>query len=49
VSAGYRIKGDYFGSGQSDESDPIESDELSLEFSRYDIWHGFYINANIIF
>jgi hypothetical protein len=49
-TGGYKVRGSYNGSGQSDDSDDsIESNELELEMSRYDIWHGPFVSANFIF
>jgi len=48
--AGYKARGTYTGSGQSDDSDSkIKENELQLEMSRYDVWHGPYANLNIVF
>jgi hypothetical protein len=50
LTVSYKARGAYYTSGQSDDSDSsIESDELELEMTRYDIWHGPYISANIMF
>jgi hypothetical protein len=50
VTAGYRARGSYNGSGQSEDSEnDIEADELELEMTRYDIWHGPFVSANIVF
>jgi len=48
---GYKVRGTYFGAGTSSEKDEdsTESNDLSLEFSRNDIWHGPYVSVNIIF
>ncbi len=47
---GIKARGIYTGAGQSDESDStIESDELSMEMTRSDIWYGPFINYNIVF
>mgnify|MGYP000102451846 CR=1 FL=1 len=44
---GYQALGSYMGAGQSEDSESEEG--LSLEFSRYDIWHGPFARLNIIF
>lgn len=50
LTASYKARGSYNSSGQSEDSDnEIDSDELELEMTRYDIWHGPYISANIVF
>lgn len=47
---GYKVRGIYTSSGQSSDSeDTIEANELEIEMNRYDIWHGPYVNVNIIF
>ena len=51
-TAGYKFRGDYFGSTQSESNTSdaaLEYDELALEFGRYDFWHGPYITLNMIF
>lgn len=45
--AGYRANGTYLGSGQGEESEGME--DLTLELSRYDIWHGPFVRFNVIF
>lgn len=50
LNAGYRVKASYMGSGQSSSSDrTIEANELELEFGRFDLWHGLYANASLVF
>jgi len=47
---GYKARASLNGMSQGDSSeDKIEDDELALDFQRYDIWHGPYATANIIF
>lgn len=45
--AGYRVSGSHMGAGQGEESDSQEG--LSLEFTRYDIWHGPFARLNLVF
>ena len=47
VVVGYQGLGSFMGAGQSQESDT--EDGLTLEFSRYDIWHGPFARLNVIF
>ena len=50
IAIGYRINLNYLSSGQSKKSDSdIDADALALEFERYDIFHGPFLKANIIF
>lgn len=49
VTAGYRLKGNYMFSGQGDDSSNLKMNEVKLEFDRYDLWHGFFASANIVF
>jgi len=47
---GFKARGSYTGAGQSDDSDStIESNELTMEMTRYDIWYGVYTYFNIMF
>jgi len=49
-TAGYRARGAYTATGQkSNSNSSIQANELELEMSRYDIWHGAYASANFIF
>ena len=49
-TCGYKARVNWNSPGQSDKQDDnIDDDELELEFNRYDIWHGPYASANIIF
>lgn len=48
LSGGYHLRGSISGMGQSDESE-TKADELVLEMSRYDVWHGPYVSFNIIY
>ncbi|HIC12461.1 MAG TPA: hypothetical protein EYO75_03650 [Sulfurimonas sp.] len=46
---GYRAKGASTISGQNeDDDDDNIATGLTLEMNRYDIWHGAFINANLI-
>lgn len=50
LTAGYRLKAGYLTSGQSDNSkNTLKADEVALELSRWDIWHGFYANLGLVF
>ena len=50
LTASYKARGAYTATGQDPTGDgKIESNELELEMSRYDIWHGPYVSANFIF
>lgn len=50
IDTGVKVRGIYTTSGQSDDSDTtIESNELTIEMSRYDVWYGPYVNLNIMF
>lgn len=50
LNAGYRLKASYMGSGQSkDSKNSIKANELELEFGRFDLWHGLYANASLVF
>jgi hypothetical protein len=44
---GYRAVGTYLGAGQGEESEGQK--DLTLELSRYDIWHGPFVRFNVIF
>ena len=47
---GIKARGIYTGAGQSDESDStIESDELSMEMTRSDLWYGPYVSYSVVF
>lgn len=49
---GYRVNYISFSAEQGEnleESEKIEEDELSLEFERYDVWHGPFANINLVF
>lgn len=47
---GMKARGAYTGVGQSDNSDSsIESNQLSMEMSRTDVWYGPYLNYSIVF
>ncbi|MEA3383284.1 MAG: hypothetical protein U9Q20_01220 [Campylobacterota bacterium] len=47
---GYKLRGTYYGSGSSSDSESdSDSNDLTLEFSRNDMWHGPYVSFNIIF
>jgi len=48
LTCGYKVEGGYGGTGQSDSTNTA-ANELRLEQSRYDIWHGPYIGANILY
>jgi len=45
--AGYQASGTYLGSGQGEESEGQK--DLTLELSRYDIWHGPFVRLNVTF
>ncbi len=46
---GYRLNGNYLGAGSGDEVSIDDFDTLALEFSRYDLFHGPFFKANILF
>ena len=49
-TAGYRVRGAYTATGQDQKSDKtIKQNQLELEMSRYDIWHGPFATGNFIF
>jgi len=45
---GYKLRGTSYMSGSSSKSNS-DSNKLTLEFDRDDIWHGPYVSVNIIF
>ena len=50
LDVGFKARGIYTSTGQSDDSDnTIESDELTMEMSRSDIWYGPFVNYSIVF
>lgn len=50
LTTGYRLKAGYMGAGQSDNSkNTLKPDEVAIEFSRLDIWHGLYANLSLVF
>ncbi len=48
INLGYRAKGVYMGAGQAKESEATTKG-LAVEFQRYDILHGPFIQCNLIF
>jgi hypothetical protein len=53
TQVGYKLRGSYFSAGTTSEATGDEqsddSNTLSLEFERHDIWHGAYASVNIVF
>lgn len=50
LTTGYRLKAGYMGAAQSDSSkNTLKADEVALEFSRLDVWHGLYANLSLVF
>jgi hypothetical protein len=49
LKGGYQVKGSWMGAGQSEKSEQIGAGELALEFDRYDIFHGPFVQASIVF
>jgi hypothetical protein len=47
LQIGYRAKGSYMGAGQSDEGDATEG--LALEFERYDVLHGPFVQFSMMY
>ena len=49
AALGYKFNANYLGAGQDGDNPSDDVDSLALEFSRFDLFHGPFLKANILF